>query len=203
MSRYILSDEESYSRVMPEESDSGFTPVTPAKVALILSMTSWRVMLRLSMEKVLPEIEKVPLVILEKIGRSSSAVPKLSFPANPPIFRFLDDISVLLARDSTRISKSPVRAPASADAEKPEEEEDMPTFLALNKSSFCKALAELLRVSSWLLRIPSSEIFSLFLTFSASSLCLGTDSSSISLSTSGCQSKPDARPVSFMSDPML
>ena len=40
VSMYILSDDESYSKVMPEESDSGFTPVTPAKVALILSMTS-------------------------------------------------------------------------------------------------------------------------------------------------------------------
>ena len=83
VSRYILSEEASYSRVIPESSFSGFTPLTDPKVAFTLSMTSCKVMFRLSMEKVLPEIVNVPVVMFEKIGRSFNAV-----------FRFTPDASL-------------------------------------------------------------------------------------------------------------
>ena len=145
----------------------------------------------------------VPAVMSVNRARSLIDALRSNPPARRPKFLFLELISVLLAMDSTFTLNSPVMAPASALAVNPsEEEDDTPTDRALNRSSFCKEVAELFSVLSLLFSTPSSEIFPWFCTFSASSLCLGTDSSSINRSTNGCQSNPEASPVNLISDPI-
>jgi hypothetical protein len=51
------------------------------------------------MEKVFPEMVKVPVLMFEKTGRSLRGVLKVIPDANLPVCLFLDDNSVLLARE--------------------------------------------------------------------------------------------------------
>ena len=99
---------------------------------------------------------------------------RLELRSNPELNLWLDlkldDISVRVASETTSILKSPVIAPVDADAESPLASSLRLTFLASNKSLFCKEAAELLRVSSWLFRTPKSETFARFSFFSLSSL---------------------------------
>ena len=111
------------------------------------------------MEKVLPAIVKVPGEISENKARSLMDAFKSKPPARRPKFLFFELISVRLAISSMEMLNSPVIAPASAVAVKSsEEEEEIATERALNRSSFCSAVAELFKVFRRLFRTPNSEI---------------------------------------------
>ena len=165
---------------------------------------SCRVVDALVIENVLPAIENVPADILFCMGRSINRAFKSRPPLNFEKVLFSEDISVLVALECTLTVKSPVRAPASADAENAELRFwSTVTLRALNRLSSESALAAPFKVSSWLFKVPNMDTLSLFSFFSCSRRLTDVRSRSINWSTIGCQSKPDARPVNFMSEPIL
>ena len=146
---------------------------------------------------------KVPVVMGEWRGKSLNLSVRLIELASLWLVRFFEEISVELARDSTLIEKSPVRAPVDALAVSPEFALLIFTERALKRDLSCRADAALLRVSSWLLSMPRSDTLASFSDFWLSSRVFGMASSSRSFWTMGSQSIPEAKPVSLKSEPII
>ena len=151
---------------------------------------------------VFPDIVKVPGVMGACRGSSLSLSFKSIELARRWLVLFFDEISVAVAKDSTSRVKSPVIAPVDADATNPESCVLIRTERAKNNDSSWSADDALFRESSWLFKIPRSDTLALFSAFWLSNLVFGIASSSRSLSTIGCQSIPEAKPVNLKSEPI-
>ena len=97
---------------------------------------------------VFPDIVKVPVVMDECRGKSLSLSDKSIESASLWLVRFLEDISVDVAKDSISTEKSPVSDPVEAVAVKPESAVLIRTDRALNRLSSCNALDALFSASS-------------------------------------------------------
>ena len=79
---------------MPVVSSSGLIPDTPvAAAAFISSIILCNVTSKLSIDRVLPAIENVPVVIAVWRGSAFNLSPNVSPAPRPPGTRFFDDIS--------------------------------------------------------------------------------------------------------------